>query len=579
MAASDKDTIYIDIDDEITGIIDKVRSSDGKVVALVLPKRAAVFQSIVNMKLLKRAADSSKKNLVLITAEAGLMPLAGAAGVHVAKTLNSKPEIPSAPQAVDEEEEAVEEDGEPSEAPLDGNTPVGDLAGPPPSDGVETLVLDDDALPPEEAPTPTGSKTFEPPAKKGKGGKKNNKLKVPNFERFRLLLILGGILLILLIGGLVFANTSLAKATINIKTDSTSVDTSLDLNLSTAATKLNESNNTIPAKLVSQQKTYSQQVPTTGQKNNGNKASGSVTVVNCSNSDNPITIPAGTGFSSNGNTYISQQTVTVPESRFSGGSHKCASDTGKASVEVLAQSPGASYNLPANSSFSIALNISGVSGTGATISGGTDNIVQSVNQNDINNAKAKISAANDATMKQTLKSQLQQEHYYAVEATYVAGTPTTTTSASVGEVTNSVTVTETITYSMFGVHQSDLDTLIDSSVKTQIDTDKQSVLDRGLDKAVFNVGNISNTNAQLSLSTKATAGPDLDVDNIRQDAAGKKAGAIKDELKSNPDVTDVDIKVSPFWAGNLPKDPKKITVNIAKPTNTAKAGNANDSNP
>ena len=51
MAAPDKDTIYVDIDDEITGIIDKLRNSDAKVVALVLPKRATVFQSIVNMKL------------------------------------------------------------------------------------------------------------------------------------------------------------------------------------------------------------------------------------------------------------------------------------------------------------------------------------------------------------------------------------------------------------------------------------------------------------------------------------------------------------------------------------------------
>src|SRR5438132_10479250 len=111
MAATDKDTIYIDIDDEITGIIEKVRVSGGKVVALVLPKRAAVFQSIVNMKLLKRAADSNKKHLVLITSEAGLLPLAGAAGVHVAKTLTSKPEIPHAPLPPDDSEEAVQEDG------------------------------------------------------------------------------------------------------------------------------------------------------------------------------------------------------------------------------------------------------------------------------------------------------------------------------------------------------------------------------------------------------------------------------------------------------------------------------------
>src|SRR4051812_13479154 len=113
MAANEKDTIYIDIDDEITGIIDKVKGSNGKITALVLPKRAAVFQSIVNMKLLKRAADESGKHLVLITTEAGLLPLAGAAGIHVAKSLTSKPEIPLGPDAEEDNEEAVDEEAEP----------------------------------------------------------------------------------------------------------------------------------------------------------------------------------------------------------------------------------------------------------------------------------------------------------------------------------------------------------------------------------------------------------------------------------------------------------------------------------
>src|SRR5579863_1157155 len=111
MAVPGKDTIYVDIDDEITGVIDKLRASDGKVVALVLPKRATVLQSIVNMRLLKRSADEARRHLVLITSETGLLPLAGAAGVYVAKTLTSKPEIPSAPDQ-DDGEETVNEASE-----------------------------------------------------------------------------------------------------------------------------------------------------------------------------------------------------------------------------------------------------------------------------------------------------------------------------------------------------------------------------------------------------------------------------------------------------------------------------------
>jgi len=123
--STSKETVYVDIDDEITNIVDKVKGSQHKIVALVLPKRATVLQSIVNMKLLKRAAEQSKKNIVLITSEAGLLPLAGAVGLYVAKTLQSKPAIPPIPDRGDSGEvsEIDEDDPQP-----DRNAPVGALA-------------------------------------------------------------------------------------------------------------------------------------------------------------------------------------------------------------------------------------------------------------------------------------------------------------------------------------------------------------------------------------------------------------------------------------------------------------------
>ncbi|HSX53017.1 MAG TPA: hypothetical protein VLF90_01450, partial [Patescibacteria group bacterium] len=126
-----KSTIYIDVDDEITSIIEKVGDSKHKIVALVLPKRAAVLQSIVNMKLLKRTGDADKKRVVLITSEAGLLPLAGAVGLHVAKTLQSKPAIPPPPDMASKDEALVDaSDDEPDEEPdLDDSKSIGELAG------------------------------------------------------------------------------------------------------------------------------------------------------------------------------------------------------------------------------------------------------------------------------------------------------------------------------------------------------------------------------------------------------------------------------------------------------------------
>jgi hypothetical protein len=578
MTAKDKDTIYVDIDDEITGIIDKLGASNGKVVALVLPKRAATFQSIVNMKLLKRAADSSKKNLVLITSEAGLLPLAGAAGVHVAKTLTSKPEIPIAPQAFDDAEETVQEDsGEIEDTPPDRSKTIGQLASAgaagAAADGVETLTLDDD-LPPElaDAAKP-GGKTFEPPKPK-----KNKKLRIPNFERFRLLLILGGLLLVLIIAGLIFVTVSLPKATITIKTDATNVDANLNLNLSTTAAAIDPTNNILPSKLVSTQKTYTQQVPTTGQKNNGQKASGAVTMTaqECApNLGTPPTVPAGAGLSSSGLTYITQQDTTF--SSFGSGKGNCQNYQATGSTTITAQSGGANYNGATGFTYKARPDITGIDVSSST-TGGTDSIVQIVNQNDINSAKSKITPS-DSDLKQALQSQLKGDNYYPIVATYVAAAPATSNSANVGDIANTVTVTEVITYTMFGAHQTDLNTLIDNNIKGQIDASKQSILDNGLANGVFNVNNISSTSSQLTLSTKATAGPALDVNTIKQQVAGKQAGAIKSQLGSNPDVTSVSVKFSPFWVSSAPKKTSRITVNIAKPTGAPKASSSSASKP
>ncbi len=574
MAATDKDTIYIDIDDEITGIIDKVKGSSGKVVALVLPKRASVFQSIVNMKLLKRAADDSKKHLVLITSEAGLLPLAGAAGLHVAKTLTSKPEIPAGPQGFEDNEETVNEtDAEPEEITTDtaGDKPVGELAGAAAAgaaaNDVETLELDDDETPEDVAADKPKTRDFTPPKKK-----KDSKLKVPNFERFRKVLIIGAVVLVLLLIGLIFALTKLPKATVNVKTDATNVPVNLNVNLATDTSSTDATNNTIPAKLEQQQKTYTQSVPTTGQKNEGNKASGTVTITNCSDSDS--TIPAGTGFGSGGNTYISNNDVTVPGSNFN--SHGQCKDDGKASVDVTAQAGGSAYNLPSGASFTVAGGGSNLTAQGGTISGGTDNIVQVVNQNDVNSAKSKISTSNDATQKQALANQLKQEGYYAITATFSSGTPNVTASPNVGATANNVTVTEVVTYTMFGAHQEDLKTLVDNAVKDQIDTSKQSILDEGLGSAQFGVNSANPAGAQLTMQATAEAGPEIDVTSLKAQAAGKKPGDVKSAIGNDPDVTGVEVKLSPFWVSSVPKNTSRITINIAKPTTTTKSNAANN---
>jgi hypothetical protein len=348
----------------------------------------------------------------------------------------------------------------------------------------------------------------------------------------------------------------LPKASITISTDTSTVNSNLTLTLDSTAKSFDPAQLVVPAKVEQVQKNNSQQVPTTGQKNEGQKATGTVTLsIPCSSVNNgPVEIPAGTGVSTNSLTFITQSTTDLTTSNFKGGCH-FTGDTG-----VTAQTGGAQYNIADGMTFAVS-GYPDVSGTNDNaFSGGTDNIVKVVAQTDIDSATKKISAQDTSSVKQQLEQQLKQDGLYAVTSTLNAGTPVTTTSANVGDQADNVTVTEVTTYTMLGVKQSDLKSVVDNDVKDQIDPSKQSILDEGLSNATFRVITNSGTGAQVAMSTVATAGPDLNVDSLKKQVAGKKSGDVVSLLKSNPGVTDVKVKLSPFWVNAVPKKPSKITI-------------------
>ncbi len=563
-----KDVIYIDVDDEITTIIDKVRGSSSKIVAVVLPKRATVLQSIVNMKLLKRSSDEAKKNMVLITSEVGLMPLAGSAGVHVAKSLQSKPEIPEAagggaqPEDLNEDAATLEDIAD--EKPLDKTKPVGDLAGA--SDPDETINFDNDQ--PGYGGNPAGGKGKD--KDKGKGSGK--KFQIPNFSRFRLILILGVVGIAVLAIVIVLCASVLPKATISIKTDSTAITSSTVISLRTASsTQLDVKDAIVPAKSQQTQKTLTQQTDATGQQNDGEKATGTVTVKNCT--DSAVTIPQGTGVVSNGNTYITKSAIVLSSGNYD-SQNKCK-DNGAhiGTANVVAQQAGAKYNTGSNSNYTV-VSFSGLTASGTDMTGGTDKITKIVTQSDIDAATQKIAAQDTTAVKKELKTSLNNSNYMPIEATFAAATPQTKSSVNAGDKADNVTVTQTITYSMLGAKEADLKKIIDNDISSNIDTKKQNISDYGLSNAVFGLQSQPAEGADVTMQTTVVAGPDLKVEDIKKQVAGKKAGAAKELIKQNPGVTDVTVNYSPFWVSSIPKKTSKIIVTIEKPQKTIQSSSS-----
>ena len=545
-----KDIIYVDVEDDITAIIGKVKNSKEKIVALVPPKRIGVLQSAVNLRLIERAATQAGKRLVVISSNAALASLAAAAKIPVAKNLQSKPELGEiAALDVDDGEDII-----------DGSSlPVGDHARVAGQEMAETdaaaaSVIDDDGPKNiEKAPAPTaGELPSKPKTKSGP--------KVPNFDKFRkklFLLIGGGVLLIaFLIWALFFS----AQATVEItaKTTDTSLNQTVTLS-STGATSVPQ--NTLKSVSQSMQKNISITFAATGSKNIGDKATGNVSFSN--SNPNGATLAAGSPLTaSGGQTFTLDSAVTVPGAtlQFSGcgSSHLCP---GTASGTVTASAPGANYN---GASGNLSGTPSGVAATfqGST-SGGSDKTVKVVSASDIAGAQQQAQSQNTDQIKSQLSGQFGSDAI-ALKDTFQAGSPNLTSSPAQDAEADSgqATLSGTITYTMVGVQKSELTNFLNQYFQSQLQgQSNQHIYDNGLKSANFtNISIGSNQSVSAQLTATGKIGPAIDNSQVKKLAEGKRLGEIQAALSNIQGVQSVDVKYSPFWVSTAPNDPNRITI-------------------
>ena len=363
-----KDTLYVEADDEITVVIDKVTSAKNKVVALVLPKRATVFQSAVNMKLLKRAAKEAQKNLVIISSEEAIRSIAGVAGIHVASSLNSKPEIPKKAISQPVETTIAVDDAVDEKPNAVGAAAVAATVAAADADNNDVIKMDDE---------PESKKATAAGAAEAVNDKKK-KFKIPDFTSFKLKMALVVGLIALLVGGWIygFVIAPRAKVIINAETSRTTVGYEFTANAK--ATQADYDNRTLPAKLAEVTKENKVTVQATGEKNKGDKATGSMTVTNCNKDDESVSVPVGTVFSAGGLNFVASEPAVVAASNFT-GSGICKKDK-SVKISVVASDPGAKYNVTAKT---YSTSNSDMSGDGSAMTGGSDNIVKIVSADDL----------------------------------------------------------------------------------------------------------------------------------------------------------------------------------------------------
>ena len=589
-----KDVIYIEAEDDITDILSKVKNAKNKIVALVPPKKAGVLHSAVNFKLITKTATKAEKTVVLVSADESLKRLAATANIPVAKTLQSKPQLPHADDAVefgdevndevveadddkpkkievkkegDEEEAADEEEQPKKKTAKKGDEVAAASVAKKGKKLAEPEELEEDDVIKEEKPSPR------------KSGKK-----VPNFKKYQKFIIAGIIAAILIAGFLIWALAIAPAAKVSVWV--TTYPSSLSEKVTFTDVEGNDDidNGILYSESKTLTKTVKSEFEATGELDKGTKASGTIKVkVNSPVSvdlslTTTVTVPSGTPFTSpDGLKYISTESVNITVSKDKiGGLGNCTiasssrlscnlANDATGTVKVVAAENGDKYN--SNKKTGWKSGASNVSASEASdMTGGTSKIVKIVSEKDVQTAEAGLDMSIDGEARDELIDEFGDE-YILISSSFSSDNGKITTSPALNEeVGDGVTpqIVKEVKYAIYAVKREDVERFIKKIAEATITgDDTQMVHDTGIDKAFIDTfkdtGNGTHTG---KIKTTFTTGPKITEQIVLEKVKGKRLGEVQPLIKSVKGVKKVEVKPSYFWVTTVPTDPNKITIEL-----------------
>jgi hypothetical protein len=552
--------LYLEVDEDITSAIDKLKKQTASSVQIVVPKRSALLQSIINLKLLKKAAADSGKELVLVTNDRLATDLAGRLGLAVAPTLGADAVVAhvDTPKADLTEDIIEENDPEPSADELAAAAATTAASPATESDAKKAL--------PFKRPLFTRKAVDEKPAKPktpapvaaaaaGDAGADGKPPTVPNFGKLQKRLLWAG-LGVLLVGGYLVGMyfwTS-AKVTLYANASKVSIDTTFTVDPD--ATQVDVTNGVVPGESVTFTKDLSASVTATGKKDVGTKAHGTVTFKNCEDS-NVYPLSKGNIITSQGLNFVTDDAVQIPAGTFSNGGKNCTSAT--VSVGVTASQNGDNYNLT-SASFTHAKLTSNFQITG-TMTGGTTKTVTVVTQADVDKAKTDALAKDKDTGQRSLAGKIDKDQVALTDSQQQTA-DNVTSSPAVGEEATSANLTLKASYSELAVKKTDYEEVIKAKEQKQIGATNQ-IYDDGISSAqVTLTGKDSSGRSAFHFETDAYNGAKLDKTEIATSMKGKRYGDASDIASRQPGVQRAEIGMWPAWATTLPSQANKITVDI-----------------
>ena len=552
--------VYLEVDEEITSVVDRLKNIKEERVVLVIPKRANLLQSIVNLKLLKNQIEHLNKEVIIVTTDKLGRNLASQVGFIVQQKIDEKGlEVEPKPTFTKPVETKItyrRSEEIPKEKP---QFKIG------PSITDITYRKEKPSFTPpfkkEEAPKPA----FKAPPVKEKPKiivkkRKLTKFALPAINKT--VFLIGGIILIMVAFVLL---AILPRASIKLILKGEPIDKSFEIIVEKDIENANFEKGIIKGTLITLEKTEEKKNLTcTGKKNIGQKATGTVTLSNVYD-ENPQSLVAGTRLVStvNGQTYRINSAVTIPGARVVAGNIV----PGTVNIEITADQPGQEYNLPSGSHFTIP----GLAGTDkydkiyadttSAIRGGFTEEVTILSQEDFNKYKDQMVAELGKKARDELVSQHKDKELFleGLSPQVLEATP----NIPVGTESAKFDLKVKIKLVTLGASKKDFDYLVFKKLTASLPPDKDLMSE---DIKVLAVKVISfEQEKKLVASIKASgySFDKIDEDQIKKVIVGEGKEQATNYLTSLKGVSQAEVNLWPFWVRSVPRLFKKsIKINI-----------------
>lgn len=568
-----KEVIYLEPEDDITDILTKLQRAEQKLVALVPPKKATILRSAVNMKLIAKAAKENHKVAVLVTSDPAIMKLAMGAKIPVAKTLQSRPVVPTSEslQASEAAEQVIDEEiddlAEPSAkktsktASKKAATATESASEGSKKASADTLDLTDESL--------------ENASKSAKKGKKahaegKNGSKMANLAKYRKWIIAGGVVGVLLICVLVWALAFAPAASIVVAISTTSHNFSENVNFTTDLNAENLAEGRFYVDEQSYEQEFTAEFTPTGRENKGDRATGEVIVSLTFRARDfedglEFTIPNGAAFSTtDGESFTATESRTIRWANTNisvckgvATNLECSQST---TVPVEATGAGEAYNIDARSTWNnyTSDGLTASVSNGRAFTGGTTENVTVVSADDLNQVKDTLIAEHSAEGRETILSDLSKdsvpvEGSFKVEAVKAEASPAVGEEIKDADAKASATVT--LKFAIYTVDRTRVDEYIHA--KMELD-DGQKIYDIG--QPYFE--RFTSLEEAARLKTAIETGPTVTEEEILEQAKGRKIGEVQAALRRINGVSSVQITPSFFWVSTVPNNAAKVTIEM-----------------